>query len=176
MKDHFAPVCNTSVDSMNQPPTTTPSQGPPRQSNIRHLEEEEEIGESGPSRGDQCDGESNINDCVFTVRGVCEENDSDEMISVCIGGVNVSMLIDSGCKLNIIPTTVWEIMKSKHVVCVSRKNQKQLFPYNSSVPLDVVGEFDADIYLTVRVSTAQLVKGGDGCSVTWLCSLPITNV
>lgn len=41
--------------------------------------------------------------------------ESDELITCCIGGVDVTMLIDSGSKHNLIDDTTWEIMKLQDV-------------------------------------------------------------
>lgn len=57
--------------------------------------------------------EDNVVDYVFQI-------DNDSTISCLVGGVNIDVLIDSGCKPNLITDKTWESLKKS---CVKVKNQ-----------------------------------------------------
>ena len=72
----------------------------------------------------------------------------DMKVQVTLGGVpDISLLIDSGASCNIIDSKLWEYLKADKNKCSSRKANKQLFPYGSKKPLDVLGEFTAELCL-----------------------------
>ena len=50
---------------------------------------------------------------------------SDGKISVEVGGLRVTMIIDTGASCNIIGRNVGEYLKASKVVCVSRKVSKK---------------------------------------------------
>lgn len=82
----------------------------------------------------------------------CEEypvynvGESDELISCCIGGVDITMLIDSGSKHNLIDDTTWEMMKLQgiHIRNERFDHDKRFLAYGR-VPLKLVTVFDADL-------------------------------
>ena len=47
------------------------------------------------------------------------------------------MLIDSGPSTNVIDKGTWQELKSQKIECKSRKCEKKLYAYGSSVPLKV---------------------------------------
>ena len=70
---------------------------------------------------------------------------SDCKIPVKIGGLPVTMIIDSGTSCNVIGGNVWEYLKALKVKCVSSKASKKLYSYGSSQPLQVAGTFTAEV-------------------------------
>lgn len=82
----------------------------------------------------------------------CEEypvynvGESDELISCCIGGVRITMLIDSGSKHNLIDDTTWNLMKLRDVKVRNERfdNEKRFLAYGR-VPLKLITVFDADM-------------------------------
>ena len=49
-----------------------------------------------------------------------------------IGGLPVTMIIDSGASCNVIGRNVWEYLKANKVACVSTKASKKLYAYGSN--------------------------------------------
>lgn len=89
--------------------------------------------------------------------------DDDAMIECVMGGVNLEMLIDSGCKLNLITEKAWEKLKMKGVKVYNqiKGSEKNLFPYGSKTALDVKGTFDTTIKTNGRsVQTKVYVING----------------
>lgn len=72
---------------------------------------------------------------------------NDATIECTVGGVKINMLIDSGCKLNLITDKTWEELRNKKVqVCKQvMKPNKTLLAYGSKTPLDVKGSFETEI-------------------------------
>ena len=70
---------------------------------------------------------------------------SDSKVSVKIGGLPVTMIIDSGASCNVIGLTVWEYLKANKVACVSSKASKKLYGNGSSQPLQFAGTFTAEV-------------------------------
>ena len=68
-----------------------------------------------------------------------------------VGGISVRMLIDTGASTNVIDKGTWEKLKSQKIECKSRKCEKKLYAYGSSVPLKVIGCFEARVVLGDRV-------------------------
>ena len=71
-----------------------------------------------------------------------------------IGGLPVTMIIDSGASCNVIGRNVWEYLKANKVACVSTKASKKLYAYGSNQPLQVAGMF------IVGVSVVESVLSG----------------
>ena len=68
------------------------------------------------------------------------------------------MLIVSGASTNVIDKGTWEELKSQRIECKSQKYEKKLYAYGSSVPLKVVGCFEARVVLGDRVCGAEFVE------------------
>ena len=64
-----------------------------------------------------------------------------------VGGVGLKMSIDSGRYLNIVPVLECEAMITKLVEYVTRKGYKKLNSYGHKEPLNIQGEFRADVFL-----------------------------
>ena len=75
-----------------------------------------------------------------------------------IGGLPVTMIIDSGASCNVIGRNVWEYLKANKVACVSTKASKKLYAYGSNQPLKVAGMFTAEVSVRESVlSGAEFV-------------------
>lgn len=66
-------------------------------------------------------------------------------------------MIDSGASTNVIDKGTWKELKSQKIECKSRKCEKKLYAYGSSVPLKVIGCFEARVLLGDRVCGAEFV-------------------
>ena len=62
-----------------------------------------------------------------------------------IGGLPVTIIIDSGASCNVIGLTVWEYLKANKVACVSSKASKKLYGNGSSQPLQFAGTLTAEV-------------------------------
>lgn len=80
----------------------------------------------------------------------------------------MNMIIDSGCRLNIVDDKTWEMMKSKNVKVRNQKagSLKSFFSYGSAAPLKNIGSFDSQL----RIPSGQFVsatfffiQGGKHC-------------
>ena len=71
-----------------------------------------------------------------------------------IGGLPVTMIIDSGASCNVIGRNVWEYLKANKVACTSTKSSKKLYAYGSNQPLQVPS------ILTAKVSVGESVLSG----------------
>ncbi|XP_062541105.1 uncharacterized protein LOC134209138 [Armigeres subalbatus] len=149
---HFAARCRTTTvrRKYSEEPRPGPSQGFKRQ-RVHEIETAEE-------RKDQS--------FIFCV------NDGEEFLWLRLGGVTLQLLIDSGCKKNIINEKAWEYMKNNGVkVWNQEKHCDEVFlPYgNEAKPLSVLGKFDAQISvedngkIIEQVATFYVVIGGQQC-------------
>ncbi|CAK1595187.1 unnamed protein product [Parnassius mnemosyne] len=74
------------------------------------------------------------------------------------------MLIDSGCKSNLITDKAWEYLKIHKVSCKNqtKKPNKILLAYGSSIPLDVKGSFETEIKTNGKTDPCSIyvIKNG----------------
>ena len=103
--------------------------------------------------GDNLRAESDDDEYAFTVGS----GNTGGTINVLVGGVSVRTCIDSGASTNVIDKGTWEELKSQKIECKSRKCEKKLYAYGSSVPLKVIGCFEARVVLGDRVCGAEFV-------------------
>ncbi|KAL9986226.1 hypothetical protein ACROYT_G000337 [Oculina patagonica] len=96
------------------------------------------------------DKQSDDSEYAFGISDDCNVS-SDGKISVKIGGLPATMIIDSGASCNVIGRNVWEYLKANKVECVSSKVSKKLFAYGSNQPLQVAGTFTAEVSVGERV-------------------------
>ena len=94
--------------------------------------------------------ETDDSEYAFGVLGGADNPDHGE-ISVKIGGVQVTMIIDSGASCNVLDRNLWEYLKANKVRCVSSKATKKLYSYGNKQPLQVAGTFTADVLVGNRV-------------------------
>ncbi|XP_073959776.1 uncharacterized protein [Choristoneura fumiferana] len=101
--------------------------------------------------------ETNEIDYVFNVNYGAE-------IECKVGGVKVNMLIDSGCKENLITEETWNILKNnKAQIRNPDKNPKKTFvAYGSKTPLVLKGSFNAEIIAgnNKQESLFYVISGG----------------
>lgn len=90
--------------------------------------------------------------------------DDDVSIECKVGGVNINMLIDSVCKLNLITDRTWEILKGRKVKVFNQtsKPNKILYAYGSKTPLTIKGSFEAQTETNGNkaTSTIYVITGG----------------
>ena len=68
--------------------------------------------------------------------------ESDKIV-VNVGGVAMTFIIDSGSDCNILSRSLWERAKGEGIVCKSKKENREIYPYATEKPLKVIGVFDA---------------------------------
>lgn len=125
---HFAARCRTPAGKRRyaEEPRPGPSKGFKRQ-RVHEIETEDE-------RKDRS--------FIFSI------NDGGEFLWLKLGGVTLQLLIDSGCKKNIINEKAWEYMKNNGAkVWNQEKHCDEVFlPYGKEAkPLTVLGKFDTRI-------------------------------
>lgn len=79
-----------------------------------------------------------------------------------IGGIRVTVIIDSGSKYNLLSQTAWEYLKSKSVVVSNqRKETGKVFKAYGGHELPLLGAFTAEIELDGRHNTVDfyVIKG-----------------
>lgn len=90
--------------------------------------------------------------------------DVDVEIDCTIGGVETKMLIDSGCKHNLITEVTWETLKKNKVNFYNQHPRPNVTftAYGSSTPLKIKGSFEARIQIGLRSenSTFYVVING----------------
>lgn len=90
--------------------------------------------------------------------------DDDASIECVMGGVNLRMLIDSGCKLNLITDKAWEMLKLKGIKVYNqiKGSKNNLYPYGCKTALDIKGTFDTTIKTNGRSVEAKVyvINGG----------------
>ena len=94
--------------------------------------------------------ENDDSEYAFGVLGGADNPDNGE-ISVKIGGVQVTMIIDSGASCNVLDRSLWEYLKANKVRCASSKATKKLYSYGNKQPQQVAGTFTADVLVGNRV-------------------------
>ena len=104
----------------------------------------------------ECEGTQG-DDCEYAF-GILDDSNvsSDWKIPVKIGGLLVTMTIDSGASCNVIGRNLWENLKANRVACMSTKPSKKLYAYVSNQPLQVAGMFTAEV--SVRESVLSGVE------------------
>ncbi|XP_049877892.1 uncharacterized protein K02A2.6-like [Pectinophora gossypiella] len=90
--------------------------------------------------------------------------DDDDEFECMIGGVNVTMLVDSGCKQNLIMEETWNKMKTKKVTVDKQipNPDVKFMAYGSNVPLEIKGSFEANIQVggSTKKATFYVIKNG----------------
>ena len=94
--------------------------------------------------------ETDVSEYAFGVLGGADNPDNGE-ISVKIGGVQVTMIIDSGANCTILDHNLWKYLKANKVRCASSKATKKLYSYGNKQPLQVAGTFTEDVLVGNRV-------------------------
>ena len=111
---------------------------------------------SCPARGKKChkcDGKDNFSKMCKskkqTVNNVTEQAEyafvvkdgsAQDSLDMCLGGVHLNMLIDSGATCNVVDEGTWEKLKKQKIQCQSYAgSERKLYPYSSNQPLPVKG-------------------------------------
>ncbi|XP_037298304.1 uncharacterized protein LOC119190445 [Manduca sexta] len=76
--------------------------------------------------------------------------DSEATVNCKIGGVDTTMLIDSGCNYNLITDKTWKKLKENNIVVRAQNNKsnKSFVAYGCTTPLKLLGSFQAKINLS----------------------------
>ena len=107
--------------------------------------------EDGDQQNDGCEYAFSISDILNVSR--------DVKIPLKIGGLPVTMIIDSGASCNVIGRNVWEYLKAHEVKCVSSKAFKKLYSYGSNQPLQVGERVLCGVEFVVIENKGQALLG-----------------
>ncbi|CAH1994375.1 unnamed protein product [Acanthoscelides obtectus] len=90
--------------------------------------------------------------------------DDDVEIKCTIGGVQTKMLIDSGCKQNLITERTWEKLKKNKVNVYNQLPNPDVtfMAYGSPTPLKIKGSFEAQIKVGLRSENSTFYVVIDG--------------
>ncbi|GBP83470.1 Retrovirus-related Pol polyprotein from transposon 297 [Eumeta japonica] len=90
--------------------------------------------------------------------------DDDVEIDCTIGGVETKMLIDSGCKQNLITKATWETLKKNKVILYNQHPNPNVtfMAYGSTSPLMIKGSFEARIQVGSRYEYSTFYVVCDG--------------
>ena len=90
--------------------------------------------------------------------------DDDSVLDCHVGGMKVKMLVDSGCKCNLITNKTWENMKKNKIQVCNQTSicNKTFYGYGSKKPLDLMGSFDANLKIADRSKNATFYVIADG--------------
>ena len=79
-------------------------------------------------------------------------------VNVCVGGVCLDVMIDSGCSHNIVDEHTWAELKKSAIKCTSSVNPgKQLYTYASEEPLTIKGTFGCNVRTGNKTTQAEFV-------------------
>lgn len=94
-------------------------------------------------------------DYAFVVKDSSVQN----KLNVCLGGVNLKMLIDSGATCNIIDENSWKILKEGHIKCQSYVvgAERKLYAYLADQPLPVKGAFKCEARIGNASECAEFI-------------------
>ena len=105
------------------------------------------------------DSHDDDGECLYAFE-IDSDNGAKHVIKV--GTIPVNMIVDSGSTANLVDKDTWNHLKERKIVChESKKTTKKLYPYGSTKPLDLLGEFCCDISCdgnTVSKVTFYVVK------------------
>ncbi|KAJ8977867.1 hypothetical protein NQ317_004776 [Molorchus minor] len=93
--------------------------------------------------------------------------DSDTTLRCEIGGVKMTMIIDSGSKNNIVDDKTWEYLKRERIIVKDQRKspEKKFMSYANKIPLTTLGSFKAEIKIGDRREMAifYVIKNGGKC-------------
>lgn len=159
---HFAAKCRTTGQKR---PNKTWKEGNNKQprNTVNHVEvnDSQEEGDRNP------DDTGKIFDCFRVEKNPrdSEVASKDEMIGYTVGGIELTMLIDSGSKVNIINGEDWENLTEKQATIWDLTDNigNTLKPYASG-SIEVSQKFQSTITVEGRqeiIATFYVIKGGD---------------
>ena len=83
-----------------------------------------------------------------------------------VGGVQLSLLVDSGASVNVIDTSTWNALKQQGIECDSFKCDEQIFSYGHEKGLPVIGKFMTTVCHNGKIVEAEfLVFEGTGVPI-----------
>lgn len=90
--------------------------------------------------------------------------DEESELGCEIGGIPVNMLVDSGCKCNLVTSKTWQIMKDNRIKIINQTQNpnKSFYGYGSKDPLKVMGSFEAVVKIADRSEHAIFYIIHDG--------------
>ncbi|XP_064609485.1 uncharacterized protein K02A2.6-like [Liolophura sinensis] len=91
---------------------------------------------------------------------ILHSNNSNGQIKVNIANINVPMLIDSGASVNIVDMSAWEQIKKTGVTL--EQCSKNVFPYGSTTPLELLGKCSAIVRFGDRTAKTELLIASTG--------------
>lgn len=99
-----------------------------------------------------------------------EDGEEDECeVDLVVGGVKMSLMVDSGSTINIVDKKTWSYLKGKKIQCTSEKctkDSKEVFPYGSKISLPILGKFTAEVQTKTKSTQAVFaVLDGEGRSI-----------
>lgn len=94
-------------------------------------------------------------DYAFIVKSSAAQNS----LNVCLGGVQLNVLIDSGATCNIVDEGTWEGLKKQNIQCQSyvAGAEKKLYAYSSTQPLPVKGAFKCEVTIGNASEQAEFI-------------------
>lgn len=159
---HYAFMCKTRIGTKRFSNNTTPSYQSHNKrrrpgSKINFIEgENEETEQTEAIRDFEC----------FKISGHYKEENNDDLIECSLGGVPVTLLIDSGSTVNIVKGDDWKILTKQNAVLwdIDPQPQHNLKGYASGKPLDVRHTFQSTIALQAGeeiITSFYVVDQGD---------------
>lgn len=90
--------------------------------------------------------------------------DEESTIDCIVGGKHVKLLIDSGCKCNLLTDKTWSEMKKQkiHVFEMNKAPERTFYAYGSKEPLVVLGSFKATVEVNNKTEIAMFYVIKDG--------------
>ncbi|XP_055644639.1 uncharacterized protein K02A2.6-like [Toxorhynchites rutilus septentrionalis] len=152
---HFANQCRTTGSVKRKFEGPKFSNKHPRQERIREIRANTERQEDVKDKS-----------FIFNI------SDGDELIRMSVGGILLQLMVDSGCKRNIIDEQSWKYLKANGVEIWNQKKEcdEVFLPYGENAkPLTVLGSFDTSITIedvgkiTEKVATFYVIRGGQQC-------------
>lgn len=97
----------------------------------------------------EADSDSDSDGYVF---GLKVDNESDDKVTVKVGGIETEMLIDSGASVNILDEERFMSLIEQGMTFTEGKVDKKLYAYGHSEPLSLKCKFSASVSLTSNTS------------------------
>ncbi|XP_030750619.1 uncharacterized protein K02A2.6-like [Sitophilus oryzae] len=160
---HFSIKCHTKSQKRPQPRSanTRYNKRGRFSSSVRYVDNPDD-----PESGNN-DRDSDKNYECFKLNVAKERTDQrDELMECCVGGVPVTLLIDSGSKVNIINGSDWKHLKSNEAVVwnVESDVKASLKSYAVGQPLEIQRQFETTIMTPDKkeiITSFLVVKQGD---------------
>ncbi|XP_060806004.1 uncharacterized protein K02A2.6-like [Amyelois transitella] len=90
--------------------------------------------------------------------------DEDNELECEVGGTKVNMLVDSGCKCNLVTSKTWKILKDSNAIMENRieNPNKTFYGYGSNQPLNVIESFESNVRIASKSQKATFYVIKDG--------------